>query len=132
MVLDYLGAAVPYADLLKLLRIRSFGAPAGNIHQLERLSLSVSYRVTNMGGLEELLTSGQPVIVFVRTGELPYWNYQTDRALVAVGFDENSIFVNDPYFADAPIVVPRGDFELAWLERDYYYAVITGQMTSNE
>jgi len=35
------------------------------------------------------------------------------------------IYVNDPHFDDAPIAVPRGDFELAWLERDYYYALIT-------
>ena len=25
----------------------------------------------------------------------------------------------------APIAVPQGDFELAWLARDYYYALIT-------
>lgn len=32
---------------------------------------------------------------------------------------------NDPYFSDAPLTVPKGDFELAWLARDYYYALIT-------
>jgi ABC-type bacteriocin/lantibiotic exporter with double-glycine peptidase domain len=70
MTLDYLGLKLPYADLLKLLRIKSFGAPASNIRLLEQLSLTVSYRVTNMAGLEAMLMSGQPVIVFVRTGEL--------------------------------------------------------------
>jgi hypothetical protein len=27
--------------------------------------------------------------------------------------------------SEAPVTVPRGDFELAWLERDYFYALIT-------
>lgn len=125
MVLDYLDVEIPYSRLLQLLRVKSFGAPASNIRLLEQLSLTASYRVTNMAGLEGLLASGQPVIVFVRTGELPYWSYQADHALVVVGFDEEHIFVNDPYFDEAPIPVPRGDFELAWLERDYFYAVIS-------
>jgi predicted double-glycine peptidase len=71
-----------------------------------------------------MLVQGQPVIVFVRTSELPYWDYGTDHALVVVGCDDDNIYVNDPNFAEAPISVPRGDFELAWLERDYYYALI--------
>ena len=37
----------------------------------------------------------------------------------------NQLYVNDPYRSEAPIAVPRGDFELAWLERDYHYALIT-------
>jgi ABC-type bacteriocin/lantibiotic exporter with double-glycine peptidase domain len=125
MILESLDAALPYADVLRLLKVKSFGAPASNIRLLEQLSLRVSYRVTNMAGLEQLLTANQPVIVFVRTYELPYWVYATDHALVVVGFDDAHIFVNDPYFDNAPIAVTRGDFELAWLERDYYYATIT-------
>jgi len=35
MMLDYLGLNVPYANLLELLRIKSFGAPASNIRLLE-------------------------------------------------------------------------------------------------
>jgi hypothetical protein len=36
-----------------------------------------------------MLQEEHPVIVFVRTGELPYWTYSTDHALVVVGYDEN-------------------------------------------
>ena len=35
------------------------------------------------------------------------------------------LYVNDPTQPEAPISVPTGDFELAWLERDYFYALIT-------
>jgi uncharacterized protein YvpB len=71
-----------------------------------------------------MLQEGHPVIVFVRTGELPHWTYSTDHALVVVGYDENLLYVNDPAHPEAPVTVPRGDFELAWLERDYFYALI--------
>lgn len=75
-------------------------------------------------GLQALLSQGLPLIVFVRTGELPYWSYQTDHAVVVVGYDEDHVYANDPDRSDAPIAVPVGDFELAWLERDYAYALV--------
>lgn len=125
MVLDYLNHSIDYPRLLQLLKSKPIGAPASNIRVLEQLNLSVTYRVTDMGGIENLLAQGQPVIVFVRTGELPYWDYSTDHAIVVVGIDDAAVYVNDPYFTQAPIAVSRGDFELAWLERDYYYALIT-------
>ncbi|MCP4426532.1 MAG: hypothetical protein GY803_18725, partial [Chloroflexi bacterium] len=115
MALVYLNHPVDYPDLLQLLKIKPFGAPASNIRLLEQLNLSATYRITDMAGLESMLAQGQPVIVFVRTGELTYWDYGTDHALVVVGYDAASIYVNDPNFVEAPIAVPRGDFELAWL-----------------
>ena len=44
-----------------------------------------------------------------------------------VGYDDEYLFVNDPdrTTEEVPIAVPRGDFELAWIERDYYYVLIT-------
>jgi len=35
--------------------------------------------------------------------------------------------VNDPDRSEneVPISVPRDEFELAWLERDYYYSLVT-------
>ena len=125
MVLDYLGQPLDYSQLLQLLKIKSYGAPASNIRLLAQLDFTVTYGVTNMASLENMLAHGQPVIVFVRANELPYWDHNSDHALVVVGYDENNIYVNDPYFPDAPLTVPKGDFELAWIERDYYYALIT-------
>ena len=125
MVLAYLDRVMDYAALLSLLKIRPHGAPAGNIRLLASLNLNVVYSKTDMVGLEAMLQQGHPVIVFVRTGELPYWTYSTDHALLVVGYDESQLYVNDPYYSEAPIAVPRGDFELAWLEHDYRYALIT-------
>ncbi len=125
MVLAYLDRVMDYAALLSLLKIRPHGAPAGNIRLLASLNLNVVYSKTDMVGLEAMLQQGHPAIVFVRTGELPYWTYSTDHALLVVGYDESQLYVNDPYYSEAPIAVPRGDFELAWLEHDYRYALIT-------
>jgi uncharacterized protein YvpB len=129
MVLDFQGVAVQYKKLLKLLRVKSFGAPSSNIRLLNQLGVASQYSVTDMSGLEAILLKGMPAILFVRTSELPYWRYPTDHALVVVGFDETSVFVNDPSFPDYPIAVSRGDFELAWLEKDYYYATISTRVS---
>lgn len=125
MVLAHLGHTIDYPQLLRLLKIKPYGAPAGNIRLLENLGVTVVYSKTDLAGLEAMLQAGHPVIVFVRTGELSYWTYNTDHALLVVGCDEGLLYVNDPNRSEAPIAVPRGDFELAWLERDYYYALIT-------
>lgn len=124
MVLSYWQRDVTYSALLLLLRIQPYGAPASNIRFLSNLGVSVIYSSTNVSGLQSLLDQGNPVIVFVRTGELPYWTYATDHAVVVVGIDEGHVYVNDPDRSDAPIAVPIGDFELAWLEKDYAYALI--------
>jgi hypothetical protein len=38
---------------------------------------------------------------------------------------QQSVYFNDPAHPEAPVTVPRGDLKLAWLERDYFYALIT-------
>ena len=127
MVLKHLGLTLSYSDLLELLKIRSYGAPAGNIRLITQLGLSVTYSVTDLPGLIQLLEQGSPVIVFLRTGDLPYWKYNTDHAIVVTGYDSEAhqLFVHDPYANEAPIAVTQGDFELAWSERDYHFATIT-------
>ncbi len=127
MVLDNLGLTLSYPDLLELLKIRSYGAPASNIRLVAQLGLSVTYSVTDLSGLIQLLEQGLPVIAFLRTKDLPYWQYNTDHAVVVTGYDSSArqLFVHDPYANEAPIGVSQGDFELAWSERDYHYATIT-------
>ena len=127
MILAHLGQKIDYSQLLQLLNVQPYGAPAGNIQRLIQLNFKVTYSQTDMSGLEAMLQQGHPVIVFARTGELPHWSYSTDHALVVVGYDDDNVFVNDPdrNKDEVPITVPRGDFELAWLERDYYYALVT-------
>lgn len=124
MLLDSLDRHIEYAELLRLLRIRAYGAPASNVRLLSALDFDVTYSVTDLSGLEVLLQQGHCAILFVRTSELPHWTYSTDHALLCVGYDEQSFYVHDPHLKTGPTQVARGDLELAWLEHDYRYAVV--------
>ena len=124
MALDYVSASVDYDRLLRLLGVKSFGTPGSHLNNLTDLGVCVRYALGTMDELFDYLGRGQPCIVLVRTDQLPYWPYATDHAVLVVGFDEQAVYVNDPAFEKAPQRVPHADFELAWLEFDYRYAVI--------
>lgn len=127
MLFAHIGQSYRYSDLITRLGIRSYGAPASNILRLADITYRVIYSQTDMDGLYAYLDRGLPVIAFVRTQELPYWSYGVDHALLVVGYDETSVYVNDPDLSEPNKQVSVGDFELAWLERDYFYAVITSK-----
>lgn len=126
MVLTYLGRPVPYNRLLKALRVQpGVGAPFSNLQALERLNITVIYEQGTLLDLHRFLANGWPCIVPVKSGELPYWgNIDTDHAVVVVGMEPASVYLNDPAFANAPLQVPLGDFDLAWFEHGEHYAVL--------
>ncbi|HFQ93711.1 MAG TPA: hypothetical protein ENK32_06860, partial [Anaerolineae bacterium] len=78
----------------------------------------------SLDALEKHLANGEPVITAVFTGELPYTDEATNHAVVVVGLDEHYVYINDPAIIQAPVPVPKGDFDLARLERNEWYAVI--------
>lgn len=125
MVLDFLGVSIPYTRLLSLLQVQEFGAPAGNLRNLTTLGLQVTYGPFSFNELARSIENGQPCIVAVYTAELSYWSQATDHAVVVVGLDEQTVYVNDPHFEQAPQSIPRDEFALAWLEKDYRCAVIS-------
>lgn len=130
MLLSYHNQLVAYKQIVSLLDIGPIGAPRRNIARADRLGVDVVYREATMSILIDLVRSGSPVIVFVDTEELPYWTSTTNHAFVVAGFSETAVgddvlFVNDPAFANAPIEIAVGDFELAWLNADYMCAVIS-------
>jgi len=88
-------------------------------------SILVGYRQHgSLDTLYTLLRHGWPIIASVNTEPLPYWNLDTGHAVVVVGMDDRSIFLNDPDISDGPIQILIGDFDLAWLEQDERYAVL--------
>ena len=127
MTLAYLNVPFSYRRLLNLLEIQEFGASFFNLQHLEALGVRVS--LSRRGTLIDLykhLCNGHPCIVSVMTHELPYWNGEAVlHALVVIGIDPLYIYLNDPEFADSPMKASHGNFELAWLERDEAYAVLT-------
>ncbi|RLC61223.1 MAG: hypothetical protein DRI80_09280 [Chloroflexota bacterium] len=71
MVLDYLGHPVDYDRLLHLLDVGPFGTPAERVRRLAQWGITVEYGEGESARLEALIDAGQPVIVLVRTRELP-------------------------------------------------------------
>ena len=125
MVLDYIGKPINYDRLLHLLKVMpDVGAPARNVLNLTRLGLDVFYRQGTLDEIQQHLIDNKPCIAFVDTRELPYWDESTAHAIVVVGIDDDSIYVNDPAFESAPQIISHGDFLLAWLGSDEFYAVI--------
>lgn len=124
MVLAYWQRPLPYAQLLKRLRIGPAGAPYHNLKYLASSDLLVQIQSGQLTDLVSCLDAQIPPVVFVHTGELSYWTEKTGHALLVSGLDEAFIALHDPAFADAPKFISTAEFELAWLEMDQFYAVL--------
>jgi uncharacterized protein YvpB len=62
--------------------------------------------------------------VFVDTTPLPHWNETTYHVLLVVGYDEESVIINDPIFDREEIRVPIAIFLEAWGKTENYMAFI--------
>lgn len=126
MALDYLQIPFNYDRLKELLAVKWFGAPFFKIQNLSEMGVVVVCKERGtLDDVYEHLSDDHPCIAFVKTKELPYWaDEPTDHAVIVSGLDTTHILLNDPAFNYAPIKVSRGDFELAWLERNEVYAAI--------
>lgn len=124
MVLADLKISIGYDQLFKLLKVRPYGTAGQNLKYLQSLGVKVVYREGSLAELKAHLKMGTPWIVLVRTEDLSYWSYSTDHALVVVGFEERTIYVNDPAFEKVPLAIPETEFELAWMAFDYRYGAI--------
>ncbi len=125
MVMAYIGKRTRYWRLRWLLGTQSFGTPFFHLHRLERLGVTVEAQARGtLVLLHQHLLQNRPCIVSVQTENLPYWPHNTLHAVVVVGMDDKTVYLNDPEFPAAPIAVPSGDFDLAWLAEDERYAVL--------
>lgn len=125
MVLCYLDREYSQARLNAMLGLTSIGTPYGNVRRLADLGLSVALGTGGDNDLRLAVDQGVPPIAFVMTGDLPYWSANTSHAVVVVGYDDQSILLNDPMFDEAPQRVSWGDFMLAWSEQDFFFAIIS-------
>lgn len=125
IVLDYLHIPITYSRLLRILETDQAGSYFSKLKKLEaELGLIVELTQGNddLDLLYDYLNQALPIIVFVNTAELKsYWSVPTFHAVVVTGLDDEIVYINDPYFAEAPKEVLREEFLLAWLERDYWY-----------
>ncbi len=127
MVLEYLEIHAPYDHLVRVLGITpDLGAPASNITRLAAdLNIQTTYRSGDLAALKKYVQQSVPCIAFVHTIQLSYWEEEVWHAVVVVGIDESKVYLNDPFFKEAPQAVSHLEFLLAWDEMDNTFAVIT-------
>jgi uncharacterized protein YvpB len=126
MTLAYLGRTDTAEQLTRLLETRSFGTPLENILRLDQIGLQVTLKESSLEEISRYLQNNRPVIAFVNTLDLPYWQNDTDHAVVIVGMDDEFVYVNDPYIAEAPQRIPRLLFELSMMRFGFRCAIIEG------
>ncbi len=130
MVLAYLGISRSQKMLARELEVfEDFGVPASNITKLKIRSLKVIYTVEGtFANIENWLQQRTPVIVFVQTAQLEYWQRQTaQHAVLIVGMNNLDIFLLDPGREQTVITVSKAEFTLAWDEMEFSCATITKQ-----
>lgn len=125
MVLAYWGESVSEEEVVALLGIRAWGVAASAIERLSQWGWCVDYGHGKPLNLAQWLERDIPVIVFIRTDFLLYWETDVGHALVVVGTSDEHVLVHDPVTEDGPLSISPIAFEAAWTEMDYSYAVVT-------
>ena len=125
MALRYIKIEQSQRYLNQLLGLTSIGVPYTNISRLTRLGVQVSLQGGDQLQIQQAIERNFPAITFLFTGDLPYWQNNTSHAVVIVGYDDTSCYINDPAFAVAPQRVQWDEFMLAWSEMDYAFTMIT-------
>ena len=124
MVLSFLGQPIPRQKIDQILEPTPIGTPGFRLLRLRDYGHDVTYAAAiDERPLTEALAAGVPPIALLRTRNLPYWERETAHAVVVVGMDAHTVYLNDPAFPDAPQAISREDFLLAWSDFDMLYAV---------
>lgn len=124
MVAAYWEQPLYQADVAQWLGTRYIGTPSSNVQRLSRYGFQVVYQTGSAAQLLYWLEQEVPCILFVRTGELSYWQMDTPHAVVLAGLDNENAYLFDPNETDAPVTIPKDELLLAWAYSDYTYAVL--------
>lgn len=125
MVSAFYGRPEYQGDVARWLGTTEIGTPARNISRLESRGFRVIYQEGSLQFLIDALERSTPSIVFLRTGDLPYWTVDTAHAVVLAGLEGEQAFLYDPVFPDGPRSVPTDLLMLAWSSFDYAVATLT-------
>jgi ABC-type bacteriocin/lantibiotic exporter with double-glycine peptidase domain len=125
MVLAYLGLEYSEAEISRVLGTQEYGTPSFAVQRLTKLQIQVIYREWSISEFSSALDAGQPVIIFVRTGFLDYWQEDFAHAVVVVGVVQDQQFwVHDPARSTGPLVVSWNGLLAGWAEFGYRGATL--------
>jgi hypothetical protein len=124
MVTAYWGEPLYQPDIARWLGTKPMGTPSSRVSRLTHYGFDVLYQEGSLERLESWLSQKVPAILFLRTGELPYWQIDTAHAVVLAGLSDEQAYLFDPAYKVSPVRVDVDSLMLAWLYSDYTYAVI--------
>ena len=124
MVLEHYGDRRTEEELITLLRCTPFGTTAKDVRRVAQLGYEVDVTYSTFEELQSYLAAGQPIIAFLRTGPLEYWSFDAPHAVVAIGYDEQVVYIDDPYFDTVPQRTSIALFKQAWWKSKNRMAVI--------
>lgn len=129
MLLDYHGIfGVSEAELRRILKTKAHGTHLFNLLFLKdekRWNLDVEISEGSLDTLFAAISLHKiPVITFVNTASLPHWDEMAYHVVLVVGYDEESVIINDPFFDENELQVPIANFLKAWGKNASYMVVI--------
>lgn len=126
MVLTLWNDNVSERELSRLFGATEYGTPSSHVTRLSQRGYKVEYRTATIQEAKQWLAQRIPLIAFVNTEFLEYWDGwdATRHAVVIVGIDEQKVYLNDPAFDTAPQIASLDGFLAAWAEMDEVVAVI--------
>jgi len=124
MALDHLGISRSQAALAKTLGI--FEDASLKYHALKSSSIEVIYATEAvLSDVADWLDQKIPVIAFVQTAQLDYWQkHPAQHAVLIVAIDNDSVYLLDPARNADIVTVSMSEFLLAWDDMEFSYAVI--------
>lgn len=124
MALHSLGILVSQDELNDLFDLTPAGVPRPRLRRLERYGVQVIIQQGDQNDLFKAINQGTPPILFVRTGQLVYWEIDTQHAVLLSGYDGSDAVLNDPAFP-LPQRTSFDELMLAWDEFGNAFALIT-------
>lgn len=124
MALARLGLQLSQGELNHLFELSSAGVPLSRLTRLKKFNVQVTIQQGDLVDLLQTVDQDLTPLVFVRTGQLSYWESDTQHVLLVSGYVGSDVFLNDPALPHAPQRVSADELMLAWDEFDNVYAVI--------
>lgn len=127
MVLAHYGHNESEDNVRQLLSTTSRGTRAANVASVVQLGFDVRFGTANLPQLQAMLDANVPPIIFLLTGTLDYWETNEAHAVVLIGIDAASVYLNDPFFNTFAQQTSLANFQQAWATTGHLAAFIRPQ-----
>lgn len=114
MVLEYYGDRRSETELITRLECTPFGTTAEATRGVSDLGYEVEVAYSTFEEIQIHIASRRPLVAFLRTGALDYWSSDAPHAVLVIGYDDQFVYLDDPFFDVAPQKSSLPSFQRAW------------------